>query len=187
MRTAAYLLVGFALVLLQGTMHRYFALLGSFVHAPWYARLINGCTPHLVLPFVIYLGIHEQSMARGASMSFALGWAVDIVGGGPAFLFRLTMVAVWWLCRGVSTRVSTQTALSRIPLAFAASLAESLIILALLAIFGEDNRRPLELSSQMLPRAMTTALFSLPLFPLAHRLSLEPRATKTAGAGSGSV
>ena len=185
MRSAAYLLVGCALVLIQGTMHRLFALLGSFIDAPWYKEMISGCTPSLVLPFVIYLGIHEQSMARGAAMSYALGWAVDIIGGGPAFLFRFTMVAVWWICRGASTRVSSQTAMSRLPLAFAASLAESLIILALLAIFGEDNRRPLELSGLMLPRAISTALFALPLFPLAHRLNLEPRAAKTAGAGSG--
>jgi len=166
-------------------MHRFFALLGSFIEAPWYAKMISGCTPSLVLPFVIYLGIHEHSMARGASMSYALGWAVDIVGGGPAFLFRFTMVAVWWVCRGASTRVSSQTAMSRIPLAFGASLAESLIVLALLAIFGEDNRRPLELSSLMLPRAISTAFFALLLFPLAHRLNLEPRANKTAGAGTG--
>ncbi len=166
-------------------MHRFFALLGNVIDAPWFEQLIAGCTPSLVLPFVIYLGIHEHSMARGAGMSFALGWAVDVIGGGPAFLFRFTMVAVWWISRGASTRVSSQTAMSRLPLAFAASLAESLIILALLAIFGEDNRRPLELSSIMLPRAISTAIFALPLFPLAQRLNLEPRAKKTSGAGSG--
>lgn len=185
MRSAAYLLVGCALVLIQGTMHRFFALIGNLIDAPWYQSMISGCTPSLVLPFVIYLGIHEHSMARGASLSYALGWAVDIVGGGPAYLFRFTMVSVWWICRGASMRVSSQTAMSRIPLAFAASLAESLIILSLLAIFGEDNRRPLELSSLMLPRAISTALFALLIFPLAHRLNLETRGTKSVGTGSG--
>src|SRR5690606_25256739 len=108
------------------------------------APLLHGATPSLVLPFVVYLGIHEHSMARGALLSFGLGWALDIFGGGPAFLFRFTMVAVWWICRAASARVSTQSAFMRIPLAFSASLVESAIILTLLAIFGADNRRPLE-------------------------------------------
>lgn len=176
MRSAAYLLVGFLLVLLQGTTHRLFALVGNLVDAPWFQPALHGATPSLVLPFVVYLGIHESSMARGALLSFVLGWAIDILGGGPAFLFRFTMVAVWWVCRGASSRVSAQSPLARIPLAFAASVVESLTILALLAIFGEDNRRPLELSGIVLPRAIATSLCAFFVFPLAHRLHVEARA-----------
>lgn len=179
MRSAAYLLVGCVLVLLQGSVHRLFAamqtLICAFTDASWFTSATHGATPSLVLPFVVYLGIHEQSMARGALLSFALGWAVDIVGGGPAFLFRFTLVAVWWTCRTLSSRVSAQSTMTRIPLAFAASLVESAIILTLLAIFGADNRRPLELSSIVLPRAISTALFAHFLFSLAHRLDLDAR------------
>lgn len=176
MRSAAYLLVGCLLVLLQGTMHRFFALVGNLLDASWFQPAMHGATPSLVLPFVVYLGIHEASMARGALLSFFLGWAIDILGGGPAFLFRFTMVAVWWVCRGASARVSAQSPLGRIPLAFAASLVESVTVLALLAIFGEDNRRPLELSGIVLPRAIATSLCAFFVFPLAHRLNLEARA-----------
>jgi rod shape-determining protein MreD len=189
MRTAAYLLVGCVLVLLQGTMHRFFAGMDSFAAATfgvhWLGKAFHGATPSLALPFVIYLGIHEHSMARGALLSFALGWALDIFGGGPAFLFRFTSVAVWWTCRAVSTRVSAQSTMTRIPLAFAASLLESAIILMLLAIFGADNRRPLELSSIVLPRAVSTAIFAYFLFPLAHRLNLESRGPQVSPTNQG--
>lgn len=175
MRSAAYLLVGCALVLLQGTVHRFFALFEQIVSAPWAADVLHGATPNLVLPFVLYLGIHEPSMARGALLSFGLGWAVDVFGGGPAFLFRFTLVAVWWLSRAASVRVSAQSTMTRIPLAFGASVVESVIVLALLAIFGADNRRPMELSDIVLPRAIATALCAPFVFSLAHRLSIDSR------------
>lgn len=182
MKSAAYLLVGLALILLQGTAHRFLVgLEGVTIGSFQAAKYLHGATPSLVLPLVVYLGIHEQSMARGALLSFGLGWGIDILGGGPAFLFRFTMVAVWWVSRAASTRVSTQSMMMRIPLALAASLAESAIILTLLAIFGADNRRPLELSTIVLPRAISTAIFSPFFFSLAHRLSIE-----SWGSGTGS-
>lgn len=190
MRSAAYLLVGCALVLLQGTMHRVFSgidgFASTFLGIHWLQAALHGATPSLVLPFIVYLGIHEHSMARGALSSFALGWALDIFGGGPAFLFRFTSVAVWWTCRALSARVSAQSTMTRIPLAFVASFVESAIILTLLAIFGADNRRPLELSSVVLPRAISTALFAYFLFPLAHRLNLDARTPSSTASGQGS-
>lgn len=186
MRSSAYLLVGLFLIVVQGTAHRFLAALDGFSLGTWSAaELIHGATPSLVLPLVVYLGIHEASMARGALLSFALGWGLDILGGGPAFLFRFTMVAIWWISRAASARVSTQTTVMRIPLAFSASLIESAIVLTLLAIFGADNRRPLELSSVVLPRAISTAIFSPLVFSLAHRLSLENWGTGTAAPTSG--
>lgn len=183
LRSLAFFLAGFSLILLQGTIHRFVAPLGHAVLGTIGSGAgLHGWTPSLMLPLVVYLGIHEQSMARGALLSFALGWALDILGGGPAFLFRFTMVAIWWVYRAASSRVSTQSTMMRIPLAFSASLVESAIVLTLLAIFGADNRRPMELSSLVLPRAISTAIFSPLLFALAHRLSLESWGASPPGA-----
>lgn len=174
MRSLAFFLVGFSLILLQGILHRFLVPLSELILVPLgVPTQLHGVTPSLVLPLVVYLGVHEQSMARGALLSFGLGWALDILGGGPSFLFRFTMVAIWWTYRAASSRVSTQSAMMRIPLAFSAAMIESAIVLTLLAIFGADNRRPLEISSIVLPRAISTALFAPLLFSLAHRLSLE--------------
>src|SRR6478736_252608 len=149
-------------------------------------KWLHGATPNLVLPFIVYLGIHEHSMARGALLAYGMGWALDILGPAPMFLFRFTSVALWWLARIASVRLSAQTAMTRLPLAFAFSLIESLFVLTLLAIFGADNRRPLEIASIIVPRAVGTALCAPFLFALAHRLQVEGRTpaagTQAAGA-----
>jgi rod shape-determining protein MreD len=186
-RSVVYLLSGLFLILLQGTSHRFLVGLEGISVGNWnVGDLLHGATPSLVLPMVVYLGIHEPSMARGSLLAFGLGWGVDIIGGGPAFLFRFTMVAIWWISRAASTRVSTQSTVMRIPLALSASLIESAIVLTLLAIFGADNRRPLELSSVVLPRAISTALFSPFVFSIAHRLLGENWGSSGASSATGS-
>jgi rod shape-determining protein MreD len=183
MRAVAFILCGVFLGLIQGVMYRFVSPLAGATFFGYSLRtVLHGATPSLVLPLVLYLGIVEPSMTRGASLAFGLGWVLDLLGGGPAFLFRFTLVAVWGLCRTLSSRVSVQSLASRIPLAFAGSLLESAIILTLLAIFGADSQRPIDLGSQVLPHAISTALFSPLGFSLAHRMQIEAR---LAGEGAG--
>lgn len=59
---------------------------------------------------------------------------------------------------------------TKMALAFAFSLLESIIIIALTAIFGGDAARPRALASLVLPHAITTALFAPLLFSLAQRV-----------------
>ncbi|MCH2109481.1 MAG: hypothetical protein MK135_09130, partial [Polyangiaceae bacterium] len=160
MRSAAFILAGIFLTLAQGLFYYFFLPFSDLEIAGLSgAELVHGLTPNLVLPLVIYLGIHEDSTARGALISFGLGWCVDILGGGPAFLFRFTMVVLWWLSRAASARVSAQSGLMRVPLAFFLSVIQSVLVLALLAIFGKDGRVPLEIATVTLPHALSTALF----------------------------
>jgi rod shape-determining protein MreD len=184
MRGIAFVVSGILLALLQGVLYRFWAPFSSveIMGRPLRA-LLHGATPNLVLPLVLYLGIVETSMARGAFLAFGLGWAIDIVGGGPAFLFRFSMVAVWGLARSLSSRVSAFSLASRIMLAFLGSLLESSIVLMLLAIFGTDSQRPVDLGDQVIPHALSTALFSPLVFSLAHRLQLESRSSAEVGAG----
>jgi rod shape-determining protein MreD len=184
MRAVAFILCGVLLGLLQGVLHRFVGPLSGLTFWGYSLRTaLHGATPSLVLPLVLYLGIVESSMARGAFLAFGLGWVLDILGGGPAFLFRFTLVAVWGFCRTLSSRVSVQSLTSRIPLAFAGSLLESAIILTLLAIFGSDSQRPIDLGSQVLPHAISTALFSPLGFSLAHRMQVEARLTGEGSTG----
>lgn len=187
MRSVAYVAVGVFLVLLQGTLYRIFSPLESLAVSGFHiGRFLHGATPNLVLPLVVYLGLHEPSIGRGVTLSFCLGWAVDLLGGGPSFLFRFTMVAVYWIAHVASARVSAQSAVTRIPLAFGASLLESLIVLTLLAIFGLDSRKPREISGIVLPRAISTSLFSLIVFAFAHRLRADtPKGGAAASGGGG--
>jgi len=182
-RGVAFVVSGILLALLEGVLYRFWAPFSSFpIFGRPLASLLHGATPNLVLPLVLYLGIVETSMARGAFLSFGLGWVLDILGGGPAFLFRFAMVAVWGLARSLSTRVSAFSLVSRVMLAFLGSLLESSIVLMLLAIFGPDSQRPVDLGDQVIPHALSTALFSPLIFSLAHRMQLETRSSAEAGA-----
>lgn len=186
MRNAAYLAVGILLIVVQSNLWRILGPLNSLeIGQLAVGRWLHGMTPNLVLPLIVYLGIYESSMVRGAALSYAIGWALDLFGAAPMYLFRFTAVALWWLARIASARLSAQTFMTRIPLAFAFSVVESLIVLTLLAIFGTDNRRPLEIGSVVLPRAIGTALCAPFLFALAHRLHLEGRSPKSGAATPG--
>ncbi len=184
MRNAAYLAVGVLLVLIQSNLWHVLGPLSALeLRGVPVGSWLQGATPNLVLPLIVYLGIHEHSMARGALLAYGMGWALDLLGPAPMFLFRFTAVALWWLARIASVRLNAQAFMTRIPLAFAFSLIESAILLTLLAIFGVDNRRPLEIGMVVLPRAISTALCAPFLFALAHRLHIEGRT----GPGSSSA
>ena len=159
MRNAAFIAIGVALLLIQGNFYR--------ITGPLY---VHGMTPSLVLPLIIFLGVHEASMARGAVISFALGYATDLFASAPIGLFTFTSMAVWWLARVAGVRLSAQTLPTQVFLGFAFSIFEAAIVLMLLAIFGIDPQRPIELFTIILPHAFTTAACSPFIFRLAHRL-----------------
>jgi rod shape-determining protein MreD len=159
MRNAAFIAIGILLLLLQGSLYRVLGPLSA-----------HGTTPSLTLPLVIFLGVHEPSMARGALLAAALGYALDLLASAPIGLFTFVSVAVWWLSRVAGVRLTAQTALTRISLAFGFSLVEGAIVLTLLAIFGNDTRRPVEIGSVVLPHAIATALVAPFVFKIAQRL-----------------
>ncbi len=169
MRNAAFLAVGVLLILVQSNLYR---LLGA-LH-------IHGATPSLILPVVIFLGVHEPSMARGASLCFFLGYALDLFASAPIGLFTFLSVAIWWLSRIAGVRLTAQTVLTRMSLAFGFALVQSAMVLMLLAIFGADNRRPLEIGTVVLPHAIATALVSPIIFRIAQRVHQSTLAVRPA-------
>ena len=66
-------------------------------------------------------------------------------------------------------------------LAFAFSLVEGAMVLILLAIFGDDTRRPIEVGSVVVPRALATALCSPPIFRIAQRLQARAGSASARG------
>jgi rod shape-determining protein MreD len=159
MRNAALLAIGIALLLIQGNLFRF---LGPFQ--------IQGVTPNLVLPLVIFLGVHEGSMARGALLSFALGYATDLFASAPIGLLTFTTMSIWWLSRVAAVRLSAQTIPTQMFLALMFALFESAIVLTLLTIFGVDPQRPVEIASVVLPHAVVTSLCSPPIFRIVQKI-----------------
>lgn len=171
MRNVAFVAVGLLLILVQANLYR---LLGRLD--------VHGLTPSLVLPLVIFLGVHEASMVRGALLAFFIGYFLDLFASAPIGLFTFVMVAVWLLSRVAGVRLTAQTLITRVSLAFGFAVVESVIVLTLLAIFGADTRRPLEIGTVLLPRAAATAVFAPFVFQLAQRLHQGTSAPHTAEA-----
>ncbi|MFO7178378.1 MAG: hypothetical protein DIU78_006740 [Pseudomonadota bacterium] len=175
MRSAAYIAVAIALLLIQSNLYRLTGPIGALIGPD----LVRYITPGLVLPLVVFLGVHDPSMARGASLACAIGYARDIFGA-PVGLYTFVSVAIWWLARIAGVRLTAQTWLTRASLGFVFAIVEGALVLVLLAVFGTDNRRPVELSSMVLPHAVATGLCSPFLFRLAQRLRPGPQPVRTA-------
>jgi rod shape-determining protein MreD len=166
MRSAAYLGVAVLLLLVQSNLFRLLGPLGHLIGE----RFTHGATPSLLLPMVVFLGVYEPSMAKGAALSCAMGYAQDILATAPIGLFAFVHVAIWWLSRVAGVRLTAQTWFTRASLGFAFALVQSAVVLIVLAVFGTDNRRPVSMTSVILANAVTTALLSPALFQLAQRL-----------------
>lgn len=177
MRGAAFLGVAVLLVLVQSNLYRVLGPIGELVGPRW----IHGLTPSLVLPLVVFLGVHEPSMPRGALLAFGAGYAQDMLAAAPIGLFSFIYVAIWWLARVAGVRLTAQTALTRISLALMFAFVQSAMVLILLAVFGSDTRRPVEIARMVIPHAISTALCAPLLFRLAQRLS---SATRPSGEGA---
>src|SRR5580704_14595819 len=88
MRNTAFIGLGLALILVQANLYR--AL--GWIHLP-------GLLPSLILPLILFMGVHEYSMARGAAVAFLLGYVSDVVGGAPIGVFTFTSVTLFVLAR----------------------------------------------------------------------------------------
>ncbi len=159
MRNALFLGAGLLLLVIQGNLYR---ILG---HIP-----LAGVTPNLVLPLIIFFGVHEYSVVRGALLACALGYAHDLFAGAPIWLFTFISVSIFALSRAAGVRLAAQTVLTQLALAFGFALFESITVLMLVAIFGRDPHSPRALLGLVLPHAVSTAIVSPLVFRLAERL-----------------
>jgi rod shape-determining protein MreD len=159
MRNSAFLAVGIGLLVVQSNLFR---LVGKLQ--------IPGATPSLLLPLIVFMGVHEYSIARGAALSFLLGYLLDLFVGAPVGLFTFITVATFVLARAAGVRLAAQTFLTKIALAFVFGLVEGILIVILTAIFGQDAARPRALALLVAPHAVSTAIFAPLVFRLAERV-----------------
>jgi rod shape-determining protein MreD len=179
MRSAAYLGVAVLLILIQSNLFRVLGPLSHFFGE----RLVNGLTPSLLLPMVVFLGVYEPNMAKGAALSSAMGYALDVFAKAPTGIHGFVFVAIWWLSRVAGVRLTAQTWFTRASLGFVFTLVQGALVVILIAVFGTDVRRPVAMAAVILPNAIATALLSPALFQLAQRLRQGgPARSQTEGA-----
>jgi cell shape-determining protein MreD len=88
-----------------------------------------GLVPSLVLPLILFMGVHEYSLARGASVAFVLGYATDLIGIAPIGLYTFTYVALFLLARAAGVRLAAQTMMMQVGARVAFTLVHSVLIL----------------------------------------------------------
>ncbi|MBK8251458.1 MAG: hypothetical protein IPK82_02170 [Polyangiaceae bacterium] len=159
MRNSAFLALGIGLLIIQSNLFR---LVGP-LHIP-------GATPSLLLPLVVFMGVHEYSIGRGAALAFLLGYLIDVFAAAPVGLFTFITVATFVVSRGAGVRLAAQTFLTKLALAFGFGLVEGVLIVVLTVIFGNDPARPRALAYLVLPHAISTAIFAPLVFNLAERV-----------------
>lgn len=159
MRNTAFLAVGIGLLFAQSVL---FWLLGSLP--------ISGITPSLILPIIVFMGVHEYSLARGAALACVLGYGLDLLAAAPVGLFTFVSVATFVLARAAGVRLAAQHIITQVPLAFVFSVLQSVMVLVLLAIFGRNPHGARDMIALVLPHAIGTALFSPIVFRIASRM-----------------
>jgi rod shape-determining protein MreD len=168
MPTAAFIGVGLVLSLIQSNLFRVLAPL----HVP-------GFVPSLVLPLIVFMGVSEYGLARGAAIAFVLGYATDLMGIAPIGLYTFTSVALFVMARAAGSRLAAQTALMQLVLGLGFAFVQSLMILVLMAIFGREPYVPRALYPLALPHVIATGLLSPLLFRLARRVHVATTRTAT--------
>ena len=140
--------------------------------------------PALVLPLVLFMGVHEYSLARGAAIAFVIGYATDVFGIAPVGLYTFTYVATFLLARAAGVRLAAQTLWMQALLVGIFTILQSTMVLVLLAIFGRDPWVPKCLYPLALPHAIATAAVAPLVFRLAqavHSMSGGSPRTEIAG------
>lgn len=168
---------------LPGLVLAGYAVLVSVAHAH-----VPRPMPALVLPLIIFMGVHEYSLARGAAVAFVLGYVTDVLGIAPVGLYTFTYVATFVLARAAGVRLAAQTTWMQVLLAGAFALLQSTMILVLLAIFGRDAWVPRSLYPLALPHALATAAIAPAVFAACQALHVattnSTRAEPTGSAAS---
>jgi len=158
-RNTIFLGFGLLLLIVQANLHRVLGYLP-----------LSGITPNLILPLIVFMGVHEYSVVRGAALTFVLGYSLDLFAGAPIGLFTFVSVSIFVLSRAAGVRLAAQTVLTQFALALGFTLVESASVLMLIAIFGKNPYAPRALLGLVLPHALATAVLSPVVFRLAERL-----------------
>jgi rod shape-determining protein MreD len=169
-RNSAFLILGLGLIILQSNLFRLVGGLADLVSRLSPSLAIAGITPSLILPLIVFMGVHEYSMARGALLAFAIGYFYDVFTAAPVGLYTFTSVAMFVVSRMAGVRLAAQTLPTRIALAFVFSLVEGFMVVVLTAIFGGDPARPRALAALVMPHAISTALVAPFVLNLAARI-----------------
>jgi len=160
-RDLLLLLLGFSLIVVQGA-------LGAVVD-------LGVLMPNPVLPLVIYLAMTQDvTLARGAVLSFLLGFLFDSATGNAMGLYTFVHEASFLVARGAGVRLIVRGRLSQMLVTAAAAALGSVTLIALLRIFRPANQAqmssPAHAGLAVVASALATGLLSPLIYQLARRV-----------------
>jgi len=126
---------------------------------------IGRATPDLLLIICVYVGLRRHSVG-GALAAFFLGYLQDAFSGQVVGLNAFGMSLVYVVVYLTSRRLWVDNALSTIVLVLLASVAKTLSILALVAMFLSVDGWVKSMLQYMPLQAVLAALCSIPMFAL---------------------
>lgn len=133
--------------------------------------------PDLVLPLILYIGLLGFNAARGAAIAFVIGYFLDTLQPGtPICLNMFVLVCLFLVSRMLAARLLLAGTVFHVLLAILGSVASSLIIIALRAIFERHVGGLQPLAVVVATRAGTTAVMAPFIFSLARKL--DPKRSK---------
>jgi rod shape-determining protein MreD len=157
-----------------------YALLADVAHVH-----VGRPIPALVLPLILFMGVHEYSLARGAAIVFIFGYVTDVLGIAPVGLYTFSYVATFVLARAAGVRLATQTTWMQVLLVGAFAIVQSTMVLVLLAIFGRDAWVPRSLYPLAFPHAVATAAVAPMVFRVSQAVHAATASSPRAEAGVG--
>jgi rod shape-determining protein MreD len=114
--------------------------------------------PNAALAVILYMGLHDYNAARGAVISFAIGYLMDSFAGSPMGLHTFVAVAIFLISRVAALRLFLQGWLFEILLSFFLALLASAMLLGLRMLFDEDFGSLLPHLKIVISRAVATAM-----------------------------
>ena len=131
-------------------------------------------TPDLVLPLILYMGLLGFNATRGAAIAFVIGYVLDTLQpGAPICLNMFVLVCLFLISRLLAARLLLAGAFFHVLLVFLMSVASSLIVIALRAIFERHVGSLVYLATVIPTSAVTTALISPIVFGVARRIDVK--------------
>jgi rod shape-determining protein MreD len=172
-RHTAFFGLGFVLLLMQQNFFRFLGLLGALCTAMHIPRTLvdtPGLVPSFAVPLILFMGVHEFALVRGAALAFLLGYFTDLIGIAPVGLYTFTYVGLFVLTRAAGLRFAAQTRWMQLLLGCGCALIQSIVVLGLIAIFGGDAWIPRAVYKMALPHTLATGLITPFIFKVAERV-----------------
>ncbi len=126
--------------------------------------------PNAAITIVLYMGLHDHDLGRGAIVSFIIGYMMDSFAGSPIGLFTFVSVAVFLISKVAAWRLFMQGWIFEILLGFFLVLLAGVVVLAIRALFDQDFSSLLTHFKIVVLRAIATSWVTPVVFYAMRRI-----------------